>query len=88
MFTFWHENGQVAATGEYNYDVAEGTCVWWHDNCQKSAVGKYTKGSLIGEWRSWNEAGKLTKQQTNNGTFSGYASQRPFPAGMANRDRV
>ena len=41
-FTFWHENGQIASTGEYKNDLAEGSWTWWHENGQKSAIGKYT----------------------------------------------
>jgi hypothetical protein len=33
-------------------------------------VGKYEHGTLVGDWRWWNEQGKLTKQQSYNGTES------------------
>jgi hypothetical protein len=36
----------------------------------RSAFGRYENGQLTGEWRWWNEGGKLTKQHIYDGTES------------------
>ena len=69
-FTFWHENGQVAATGEYRDDVA-GRHLGLVARQRPEVGRRHVPGRpLIGDWRWWNEAGKLTKQHTYNGTES------------------
>jgi hypothetical protein len=62
-FTFYYENGQVAAAGEYKDDQPDGMWVWTHRNGQKATVGQYEGGRQVGDWRWWNDDGTLASQK-------------------------
>lgn len=43
-FTYFHENGNKDAEGNFNKDKREGEWIWYHENGAKSSIEKFSKG--------------------------------------------
>jgi len=43
-FTYFHENGNKDAEGNFNKDKREGEWIWDHENGAKSSIEKFSKG--------------------------------------------
>lgn len=69
-WTSWYENGQMSS--KLNYDESgksEGLQTKWHDNGQKASEENFLKGIKEGEFKFWDNKGKLYVTRTfKNGT--------------------
>jgi antitoxin component YwqK of YwqJK toxin-antitoxin module len=53
--TFWHENGQKEAEGNFKDGKADGLQTGWYENGQKQREGNFKDGKEDGVWTSWYE---------------------------------
>ena len=58
---FFHPSGNVAAQGDFDGGFRDGSWTFFHDSKEPipMASGKFLRGSLIEEWRHFDETGKL-----------------------------
>jgi antitoxin component YwqK of YwqJK toxin-antitoxin module len=64
----WHANGQLAASGRYEWGQPEGDFVWRHANGQKAATGAFAAGAPSGAWRWWSADGVQTAARSLDAT--------------------
>jgi len=56
--TFWHENGQKEAEGNFKDGSPDGLQTGWYENGQKQREGNFKDGKSDGLWTSWYENGQ------------------------------
>lgn len=57
-FIRWHENGHIAAEGNYENGQPDGVWTEWHDNGQVMSEGAYEDGARTGTWVYWDQDGE------------------------------
>ena len=63
LWSYYHENGKLAHTGEYLRNLPEGKHEWYHESGNLKATGAYLAGKPNGHW-SWHGAdGTLLRSQ-------------------------
>jgi len=60
-WTYYYENGNKWSEGYFKEGVEEGLRTAYYENGQKRYEGIYKDGKRIGEWKFWEETGKLTQ---------------------------
>ncbi len=53
QYRSWHENGQLAEEGRYEWGAQDGVWIIWAENGQRLAEATYRKGVLHGRSISW-----------------------------------
>jgi antitoxin component YwqK of YwqJK toxin-antitoxin module len=54
----WHTNGQLAFSGQYDYDKSIGTFTYWYSNGHKASEGEFKNDQLHGTWVWWHGNGQ------------------------------
>ncbi|MEZ4235774.1 MAG: hypothetical protein R3F59_06340 [Myxococcota bacterium] len=52
-----YPNGQRAAKGAYDNNLADSDWIWWHENGAEASKGKYVRGKQTGQWTWWHDNG-------------------------------
>jgi antitoxin component YwqK of YwqJK toxin-antitoxin module len=68
----WYSNGQMEATGFFQFGRESGDFTWWHAHGQEAVKGTYVDGRPDGKWTWWHPNGqKATDGQYSHGEMVG-----------------
>lgn len=59
--TVYHKDGSIWAKGKMVGDVPEGYWEWFRKDGTKMRSGHFKKGKQVGEWITYDKAGKVYK---------------------------
>ena len=63
LWAYYHENGNLAHTGEYLRNLPEGKHEWYHESGKLKATGKYLAGKPNGQWAWYQADGTLARSK-------------------------
>jgi antitoxin component YwqK of YwqJK toxin-antitoxin module len=61
-FTMWYPDGKVKMRGQYKQGGKDGKSTIFHMNGEKWREQWHEKGTPVGIWKTWNEAGELIEE--------------------------
>ena len=59
--TYWYENGQLSASGNYTHCSEDGLWTYYYENGNKKMEGSFINGQRDGIWIFYKENGKQEK---------------------------
>ena len=62
--TYYHDNGQIAQTGNFRNGKLVGKWTMYAENGKKIALGSYEDGKRTGEWFFWKANGEALREAT------------------------
>ena len=74
--TWWYENGQPQAEGEFEAGKKTGTWVTWHPNGLKESLVEYKAGKPVSKMMQWSADGKLVESQDRSAPNTPHVGQR------------